>query len=77
MHTMPYFFRNLTAVLLWAWQINFEGEDVGEDYFCPLSLTVRRGSEERDLIPPSSSGALGVKHVWASRAGPHAALQGR
>ena len=29
-------------------QINFEGDDVGEDYFCPLSFTLR-DTEVRSL----------------------------
>jgi hypothetical protein len=33
-------------------QINFEGEDVGEDYFCPLSFALRDTHEEvHDLLP--------------------------
>jgi hypothetical protein len=33
-------------------QINFEGEGVGEDYFCPLSFTLRdTDDQEHDLMP--------------------------
>jgi hypothetical protein len=33
-------------------QINFEGEGVGEDYFCPLSFVLRDTHEEvHDLLP--------------------------
>ena len=33
-------------------QINFEGDDVGEDYFCPLSFVLRDTHEEmHDLLP--------------------------
>ena len=33
-------------------QINFEGDDVGEDYFCPLSFVLRDTQEHiHDLLP--------------------------
>ena len=56
-----------------AWQVNFEGEDVGEDYFCPLSLTVRRAGEERDILHPlPSTGSWGARDAgWTSWADPH------
>ncbi len=50
-------------------QVNFEGEDVGEDYFCPLSLTVRRGgAPEQHLIPPAPLCDWG----WAGHGAPRA-----
>jgi hypothetical protein len=37
-------------ILRLAWQINFEGGDVGEDYFCPLNFSILRDGVQRDLL---------------------------
>jgi hypothetical protein len=48
-------------------QINFEGKTVGEDYFCPLSLTVLRDGTERDILPYAIATASRNKYEASSR----------
>ncbi len=44
--------RPLPVFILNGVQINFEGEGVGEDYFCPLAFVLRDTHEEvHDLLP--------------------------